>query len=383
MRVAIVHDWFPAFRGGERVVAEICRLYPDADIYTLFNFLPQAEQEKHFGTARFHCSPANKLPFVQKYYKTLFPICPFLIEQFDVTRYDLILSSSAAFSRGVITRPDQPHLCYVHSPLRYVWDQQFEYIDQARLGYGPKGLLFRWLAHRLRIWDVRTAHSPDVMLANSTYVQSRIRRVYGRPSEVVFPPVAVEETTFNSNKDDYYVVASYLVPYKRVDIVVEAFNRMPTKKLIVIGEGEQERRLRAMASPNITFLGFLPRQELLRKIANAKAFVFAGCEDFGIVMAEAQASGTPLIAYGRGGARDIVRVHPAHSRTEILFTEQDADCLREAILEFEKEQSTILPSACRENAMRFTAEHFRKGVLAGVARIQNEPTTPRSTMRLA
>src|SRR4051812_47767950 len=284
-RIAVVHDWCPTFRGGERVLAQICKQFPDAEVFTLFDFLSDDVKEQYFKDVAFHTSAANKLPMIEKYYRSLFFLCPFLIEQFDVTGYDLVISSSAAFSRGVLTRPDQPHLCYVHSPVRYAWDEQFSYLQQGRLGFGPKGLLFRHMLHKLRTWDTRTAHGPDMMLANSSYVRSRIRHIYGRDSQVVFPPVALDELTYAADKDDYYVVASYLAPYKRTDLVIQAFNEMPSRRLVVVGEGQQSKALRDLAGPNITFTGYLPRADYVRTVAEAKAMVFAGCEDFGIALA--------------------------------------------------------------------------------------------------
>jgi glycosyltransferase involved in cell wall biosynthesis len=364
MKIAVVHDWFPAYRGGERVVAEICKVFPQADIFTLFDFLSDEEKRAHFPGIKFTSSPANRLPKVEKYYKNLFALCPLLIEQFDLTEYDAVISSSAAFSRGVITRPDQPHLSYVHSPIRYIWDQQFEYMEQGKLGFGPKGLLFRWLAHRMRIWDTRTAHGPDRTLANSSYVAARVRRVYGREATVVYPPVDVDEMTLVEAKDDYYVVASYLVPYKRVDLVVRAFNDMPDKRLVVVGSGQELAKLKALAGPNISFKGFVPRAELVSTIANAKAFIFAGCEDFGIVMAEAQACGTPLIAFGRGGARDIVRnLGETDEPTGLLFKEQTEKSVKDAVARFEAVATEITPSACRKNALRFNTSAFQASIL--------------------
>jgi glycosyltransferase involved in cell wall biosynthesis len=359
MRLALVHDWFPAFRGGERVVSSILKVFPNADIFTLFDFLSEQEREEHFGGRKFTVSPMNDWPFARRLYRHLFFLCPFFVEQIDVVEYDGVISSSAAFARGVIARPDQPHLCYVHSPIRYAWDQQFEYLNQADLGFGPKGLLFRWMLHRMRVWDVRTAFGPDVMVANSTYVRERIRQIYGRKAEVIFPPVQVDDMPFFEKKDDYYVVASYLVPYKRVDLVVRAFNEMPARRLLVVGSGQQERELRAMAGPNIKFTGHLPRQSFLDVIAKAKAFIFAGCEDFGIVMAEAQACGTPVIAFGRGGASDVVReLKPNVAQTGLLFGRQTPKAIIDAVDEFESRQALIVPEACRVNAMRFSESRF-------------------------
>lgn len=362
--VAIVHDWCPSFRGGERVLAELCQLFKDADVFTLFDFLPAKIKEEHFNGVTFQTSIANRLPKVENYYRSLFFVCPFLIEQFDVTGYDAVITSSAAFARGVITRPDQPHLCYVHSPIRYAWDEQFSYLQQGRLGFGPKGLLFRYLLHKLRAWDTRTAHGPDLMLANSNYVRARIRRIYGRNARVVYPPVALDEFEYAEQKEDYYITASFLAPYKRTDLVIQAFNEMPTRRLRVVGEGQQSAALRALAGPNVEFMGYLPRREYARAVAFARAFVFAGCEDFGIALAEAQACGTPVIAFGRGGAYDIVRPLGGGDRpTGVLFPRQSVAAIRDAIELFDTNLRLITPAACQQNAGRFSIERFDREIL--------------------
>ena len=362
--VAIVHDWCPAFRGGERVLAELCQLFEDADVFTLFDFLPDKIKAEHFPGVTFKTSIANRLPKVETYYRSLFFACPFLIEQFDVTGYDAVITSSAAFARGVLTRPDQPHLCYVHSPIRYAWDEQFSYLEQGRLGFGPKGLLFRYLLHKMRTWDTRTAHGPDIMLANSNYVRARVRRIYGRDAQVVYPPVALDELQYAAQKDDYYITASFLAPYKRTDLVIKAFNAMPTRRLRVIGEGQQLKTLRALAGSNVEFSGHLPRGEYVQEIALARAFVFAGCEDFGIALAEAQACGTPLVAFGRGGACDIVRSLKVSDRpTGILFRQQTVKAIMDAVELFEQNRQHITAAACRQNARRFSVERFDREIL--------------------
>lgn len=370
-RIAVVHDWCPDFRGGERVLAQICSQFPNAEIFTLFDFLPPEVKEQYFRDVEFHASAANRIPLVHKFYRHLFFFCPFLIEQFDVTGYDAVISSSAAFSRGVITRPDQPHLCYVHSPVRYAWDEQFSYLQQGRLGFGPKGMLYRYMLHRLRAWDTRTAHGPDMMLANSSYVRSRIQHIYGRDARIVHPPVSLAELACVEAKGDYYVSASFLAPYKRTDLVIKAFNAMPSRRLVVVGDGQQSARLRALAGPNVTFAGFLPRKEYIETLAHAKAMVFAGCEDFGIALAEAQACGTPLIAFGRGGAIDIVRrLGSSPEPTGVLFKAQTVDCLKEAVELFEENAADIMPRACAENAARFSEENFDRAILDALGFVQ-------------
>lgn len=369
-KLALVHDWCPSFRGGERVLAELCRMHEGSEVFTLFDFLPPEVKEAYFPGVAFHTSPANRLPWVRKYYRALFSLCPFLIEQFDVTGYDAVISSSSAFARGVITRPDQPHLCYVHSPVRYAWDEQFSYLQQAKMGYGPLGLLYRRMLHRLRIWDVRTAHGPDLMLANSTYVRARIRRIYGRDARVVFPPVALDEMLFLAEKDDYYVTASFLAPYKRTDLVIQAFNNMPSRRLLVVGEGQQSAWLRSLARSNVEFAGYLPRRAYVKAVASAKALVFAGCEDFGIALAEAQACGTPLIAFGRGGARDIVReAGEDGGPTGILFHQQTMEAVKDAVEQFESKRPVIEPEVCWANAQRFSENRFRSEVREAFAEV--------------
>ncbi|MDX2263500.1 MAG: glycosyltransferase [Hyphomicrobiales bacterium] len=367
--VAIVHDWCPSFRGGERVLAHLADMHPGANIYTLFDFLPADVKARHFLHATFHISPMNRLPGVERYYRSLFFLCPFFIEQFDVTHADLVISSSAAFARGVITRPDQPHFCYVHSPVRYAWDEQFSYMEQGRLGYGPKGLLFRHFLHKLRTWDVRTSHGPDVMAANSNFIRRRIKRIYGRDALVIFPPVEVDEFALTETKDDYYITASFLAPYKRTDLVIEAFREMPEKRLLVVGDGQQSKQLRKLAGPNITFAGFLSRAAYVKAVAEARALVFAGCEDFGIALAEAQAAGTPLIALGRGGAADIVRAFGIQNHpTGVLFRRQTVAAVKDAVALFEANRQEITPEACRVNAMRFNSARFKAEISAAIGR---------------
>jgi glycosyltransferase involved in cell wall biosynthesis len=369
-RIAVVHDWCPTFRGGERVLARICTQFPNADVFTLFDFLPPAVKEEFFGGVQFHTSPANRLPMVRRYYRSLFFLCPFLVEQFDVTGYDAVISSSAAFARGVITRPDQPHLCYVHSPVRYAWDEQFSYLQQGRLGFGPRGILYRSMLHHLRMWDARTAHGPDLMLANSRYVRARIRRTYGRDARVVHPPVALDELECVEDKDDYFVSACFAAPYKRTDLVIRAFNWMPSRRLVVVGE-QQTRELHALAAPNVSFLGYLPRQDYVRMVARARAMVFAGCEDFGIALAEAQGCGTPLVAFGRGGAADIVRPLGRSARpTGVLFGQQTVEAVVDAVARFEAADAEITPQACRANAERFSEERFDAEILDAFATAQ-------------
>ena len=299
---------------------------------------------------------------IEKYYRSLFFLCPFLIEQFDVTGYDLVISSSAAFSRGVMTRPDQPHLCYVHSPVRYAWDEQFSYLQQGRLGFGPKGLLFRYMLHRLRTWDTRTAHGPDMMLANSSYVRSRIRHIYGRDSEVVFPPVALDELTYAADKDDYYVVASYLAPYKRTDLVIQAFNEMRSRRLVVVGEGQQSKALEILLGPTS------PLPATCRAPTMCAPWPRRG--RWSLPAARISASRSPR---RRRAARRWWRsaaAAPRHRQavrlrrrpTGLLFRRQTAAALKEAVEAFEDNCRAITPVACRANGSRFSEDRFDRAL---------------------
>ena len=368
--VALVHDWCPSFRGGERVLAELARMHPGAIVHTLFDFLPQDVKARHFPGVEFQASAANSLPGVKHYYRSIFFACPFFMEQFDVTGFDLVISSSAAFARGVITRPDQPHLCYVHSPGRYAWDEQFSYLQQGKLGYGPKGLLFRYFLHQLRTWDVRTAHGPDLMAANSNFVRQRIKRIYGRDAIVIFPPVEVGEFKPSLHKDDYYITASFLAPYKRTDLVIQAFREMPSKRLLVVGDGQQSKALRKLAGGNVTFTGFLSQDAYVKAVSEARALVFAGCEDFGIALAEAQAAGTPVIAFKRGGASDIVTPLGAEAAaTGVLFTRQTIESVKDAVEAFEANSQNITAEACAESAQRFAPQRFRNEIANAVDQV--------------
>ncbi|MEQ1648510.1 MAG: glycosyltransferase [Hyphomicrobiaceae bacterium] len=358
--IVLVHDWCPSWRGGERVLSSLVKFSQTRDVFTLFDFLGEDIKAKYFTDVVFHTSPVNRLPYIERYYRALFFACPFLIEQFDVMEFDAVISSSAAFARGVLTRPDQPHLCYVHSPARYAWDEQFSYLAQGKLSWGPKALMYRRMLYKLRQWDARTAHGPDLMVANSSYVAARIRRIYGRDASVVHPPVAIDAFPLVEKREDYYVTASFLAPYKRTDLVIEAFRRMPHRKLIVVGEGQQAKSLKSLGADNILFTGYLTQAAYVETISHARALVFAGCEDFGIALAEAQASGTPLIAFGRGGAVDIVKTGAdGEDVTGLLFRRQEIDDVVAAVEGFESRPDSISAEACRRNAVRFSETRFQ------------------------
>ncbi|WP_237216249.1 glycosyltransferase [Falsiroseomonas oryziterrae] len=363
MKVAIVHEWLESYAGSERVVEQLLELFPEADLFAVCDFLPEGERGFLKGKVP-TTSFIQRLPRAQRWFRYYLGLMPLAVEQFDLSGYDLVISSSHAVAKGVLTGPATLHVSYVHSPMRYAWDLQHQYLRQARLDRGLKGALTRWLLAKMRSWDHASAARPDVILANSRWIAERIRKSWRRESEVVFPPVDLDGFPFRPTKGEDYVIASRLVPYKRVDLVAAAFRAMPEKRLVIIGDGPEMARVREAAggAPNIAFLGRAPQAELVARLQSARAFVFAAEEDFGIGMVEAQACGTPLIAYGRGGAADIVR----DGETGVLFAEQTAESLTEAVRRFET--LSIRPEACRANAERFSRDAFRAAMLDAVGR---------------
>lgn len=287
---------------------------------------------------------------------------PLAIEQFDLSAYDLILSSSHAVAKGVITGPNQLHISYVHSPIRYAWDMQHQYLRESGLQRGLKGAFAKWMLSRMRMWDYRTANGVDYFIANSEFIASRIWKVYRRESSVIYPPVNVNAFAYREDKEDFYLTASRMVPYKKMDMIAEAFAGMPDKKLVVIGSGPDMEKVKAQAAkaPNIQVLGYQPDAVLIDHMQRAKAFVFAAEEDFGITPVEAQACGTPVIAYGKGGSLETVRGLGVPQPTGVFFEEQTAAQVMAAVSRFENEGGAIQAANCRKNAVRFSPESFRK-----------------------
>ncbi len=352
-RIAIVHDWLPVYGGAERVLEQMLEVYPEADVFTLIDALD--EKNRAFLKGReVKTSFVQRLPGGKRFYRHCFPIMPLAIEQFDFRGYDLVISSSYAFAKGIITGPRQLHLCYCHSPIRYAWDLQSQYLQESRLDSGLKGWLVRWLLHSIRVWDHRTAAGVDAFMANSRFIARRIEKVYRRQATVVYPPVNVDRFQMRETKDDFYFTASRLVPYKRIDLVIDAFNAMPDKKLVVIGDGPDLQRLRKMAGPNVNVMGWQPNEVMKDHMERAKAFVFAGEEDFGIILLEAQAGGTPVIAFGKGGALETV----VENKTGLYFNEQSVPSLICAVEDFETKKWDA--HECRRNAEAYSTNAFRE-----------------------
>ncbi|WP_223509109.1 glycosyltransferase family 4 protein [Rahnella sp. GSA61A] len=355
--VGIVADWLVTFAGSEKVIAEFIKLYPNADIYSVVDFLSDESRKKFYGKEA-TTSFIQRLPFAKKKYQQYLPLMPLAIEQLDVTEHDIVLSSSHAVAKGVLTGPDQLHISYVHSPIRYAWDFQHQYLREAGLNKGLKGKLARWFLHKIRIWDYRTANGVDHFIANSQFIARRIKKVYGRDADVIYPPVDVERFTLQENKEDFYFTASRMVPYKRIDLIVEAFSQMPDKKLVVIGDGSEMAKIKSRAGSNIEILGYQPDDVMQDYMRRTRAFVFAAEEDFGITPVEAQASGTPVIAFGKGGVLETIRPYGESNATGVFFSEQTAESLINAVRHFDTIKDSILPKDCRENALKFSAQRF-------------------------
>jgi glycosyltransferase involved in cell wall biosynthesis len=358
MKIAIVHDWLVTYAGAERVLEQMLAVYPDADLYSLIDFVP-ANERGFLGGRTARTSFLQGMPGARRLYRNYLPLMPLAVEQFDLSAYDVVLSSSHAVAKGVLTGPDQLHVCMCYSPMRYAWDLQHQYLRETGLDRGIKGAFTRWVLHRMRVWDLRTVNGVDRFIAISHFIQRRIHKLYRRDSTVIYPPVDVERFTPAGPREDFYVTASRMVPYKRMNLIVDAFAAIPDRQLVVIGDGPDAKRIRAAGTPNIRFLGHQPFEALRDHLRRARAFVFAAEEDFGIAPLEAQACGTPVIAFGKGGARETLIGLDSANPTAIYFEEQTTSSLIEAVRRFERESVTIEPAACRANALRFAPERFR------------------------
>ncbi|MEO8627623.1 MAG: glycosyltransferase [Betaproteobacteria bacterium] len=359
LRVAVVHDWLVRNDGSVKVLAEILRCFPQADLFTLVDFLDR-QTRLLIGGRQTITSFLQGMPGIQRSLWYYVPLMPLAIEQLDVRAYDLVISSSSNVAKGILVGPDQVHVSYVHSPMRFVWDLQHYYLGRFGWNYGIK----RWAAsaafHYLRQWDAATTNGVDRLLAPSAFVARRILKTYRRAASVVYPPVDVDRFSLQEKKDEVYFTTAYFNPFKNVDLVVRVFARLPHLQLVVGGDGPDRDRIAASGGANITFLGQLSDADVCMWMRRAKAFVYAAPEDFGIVLAEAQSSGTPVIALGVGGAREIVADISAAHPTGILYPEATQAALLEAVQRFERDSSSFSPHACRTNAMRFNATTFRR-----------------------
>ena len=362
LRIALVHYWYVRRRGGERVLEVLADMFPQADIFTLVYDpakLPDSIQS-HKITGSF----LQKLPQSKRYYRALLPFYPLALEQLRLDDYDLVISQESGPAKGVITRAGTCHVCYCHTPMRYLWDMYHDYLSTAPFGWLGRGF-YSLACHYVRQWDYATAARVDHFVASSQNGARRIRKYYGRGSDVIYPPVDLDAFSVSDSHDDFYLVVSPLVAYKRIDLAVEACNTLG-RRLLVIGDGPQKSALLKMAGPTVTFLGFQSDEVVREHYRRCRAFLFPGEEDIGLTPIEAQASGRPVIAYGRGGALETVAgfypgegVNPEES-TGVFFAEQSADALMEAILAFEAVESEFSPALIRVQAERFDVSHFKQ-----------------------
>ncbi len=362
MRVALVHDWLTGMRGGEKCLEVLCELFPDATVFTLVH--AEGSVSKTIEGMKIRTSFVQKIPFSKRRYRTLLPLFPTAVETFDLREFDLVISSSHCVAKGVIPRADSFHICYCHTPMRYVWAMYEEYFGRGQVGRLPR-LVAPLLANYLRTWDVASSQRVDIFVANSENVRRRIRRYYGRESEVIFPPIETEGTWLSDKDDGYFLIVSAFAPYKKVDQAIAAFKEM-NEKLVIIGSGQQEKKLKKMAGRNVEFLGWVKPDELRQYYAGCRALIFPGEEDFGIVPLEAQCFGKPVIAFGKGGVLETVKgrwlgdsgMGERANPTGIFYDAQKPQQLREAVLQsarMEFDRQSI-----RDHALQFDRAVYKK-----------------------
>ena len=364
LKYALVHEWLtPKATGGSELVVKEILKHIDADLYALIDFESKNPQSYLYQRS-IQTTFLQKFPQARKGVQKYLPLLPLAIEQLDLNHYDVILSSSHAVAKGVLTNPHQLHICYCHTPMRYAWDLTFDYLRGDRQGKGIQGMIARYILHRMREWDVISANRVDYFIANSKHTAKRIWRCYRRRAKVIYPPVNLDKFYFQPEKADFYLTISRLVSYKQICLIVKAFNQLK-KPLVIIGSGSQLSEIRQLAESHVQVLGWQPHNVVQQYITQAKAFVYAACEDFGIALVEAQACGTPVIAYGKGGALETVkdiRQFPEDG-TGLLFDVQRPEALVEAVKSFEQLQSQINPENCRLQANKFNPMIFKQSYL--------------------
>ncbi len=376
MKKALIHDWYTQYSGAENCIESLTNVWQDFDHFTLVDTFTDQQRANVLKGKKTTTSFIEKLPFGKKKYRSYLPFFPLAIEQFDLSDYELIISSSSAVAKGVLTRPNQLHISYVHSPIRYAWDLYFQYLRESGLDRGIKGWLARYFIHKIRIWDVSTAHRPNYYIANSNYVAARIKKVYDKEAIVIYPPVDTNTFSIASETEDYYITCSRMVPYKKIDLIVEAFSQTD-KKLIVVGGGPDAKKIKKIAAPNVTLVGHLPKQDMVRYLKKARAFIFAAEEDFGIAPVEAQSCGIPVIAYGKGGVLETVKGtfvgdEVTQEQTGVFYKEQTTAALLEGVAFFEQHEQRFQKTTIRKNAELFSRERFEREFKAVVDRLYTE-----------
>jgi glycosyltransferase involved in cell wall biosynthesis len=357
-RVAIVHDWLVNPGGAELVLRDLLRVFPEARVFTLIDHL-SADDRRAIGLGATTTSSLQNIPGIARHYRNFLPLMPLALRSLDVSGFDIVISNSHAIAKGITTTDAQLHICYCLSPMRYAWDLREPYLRASGLGRGIKGALARTMLERMRRWDAGNTHGVDAFVTLSQFIAERIERAYGRASTVIYPPVDTDYFTPEGPREDFYLTASRFVQYKRIDLIAEAFRLLPDRRLIIVGDGPDAAKIRAAAGPNVTLVGRQSRSALRDYLRRARAFIFAAEEDFGIAPVEAQACGTPVIAYGAGGALETVRAAPFPTPTGLFFEEQSAEAIADAVRRFEALTPTITSENCRTNAERFDGAIFR------------------------
>ncbi|WP_149205853.1 glycosyltransferase [Flavobacterium johnsoniae] len=356
MKKALISDWYYVNGGAEKVIHSINSIWDDFDHFALIDFLNDEDRKFILNGKKAKTSFIQKLPTVKKNHRKFLQLFPIAVEQFDLRDYDLIISSSSAVAKGIKTNKNQLHICYCHSPMRYAWDLREQYLKDAGLNKGLKGLYAKSVLDKIQKWDLSNSDNVDFFIANSKHIAERIKKIYNRESTVIYPPVDVDFFSLEEIKEDYYFTASRLVPYKKTQLIVEAFKELPHLKLIVAGDGPELEKLQKTAKDNIEFVGYIENKKLRSLMQKAKAFVFAAEEDFGIIPVEAQACGTPVIALAKGGTLETV----IENKTGIFFVEQSAEKIKEAVLNFETKNFD--PQIIREHAVTFSKQRFEKEI---------------------
>jgi glycosyltransferase involved in cell wall biosynthesis len=352
-RVAIVHEWLITYAGSEKVLEAMLQVFPEADIFCALDFLPKPFRGR-LKNSKIRTSFIQRIPFARHLHRYFLALMPLAVEQHDLSGYDIVISNSHAVAKGCLTSASQLHICYCYTPIRYAWDLQFQYLAESNLLWGLRSVIARWTLHKIRIWDARTPLLVDAFIACSHYIANRIKKIYRRDSVVIYPNVDVENFKIGQQDGDFYVTASRIVPYKHIPLIINAFKQMPSRTLIVIGAGPLLKECIATAPPNVKVLGYQPDDVLRDHLMRARAFIFAAEEDFGIAPVEAQACGTPVIAFGRGGATETV----IDGETGLFFHEQTSEAIVQAVDEFELCRSKFDRNRIRKNADRFSTSRF-------------------------
>jgi glycosyltransferase involved in cell wall biosynthesis len=352
-RVAIVHEWLITYAGSEKVMEAMLQVFPQADVFCAMDFLPP-QFRGNLKNTKIRTSFIQKIPFARHLHRYLLGLMPFAVEQHDLSAYDIVISNSHAVAKGCITNAGQLHICYCYTPMRYAWDLYFQYLSESNLLWGLRSIIVRWTLHRIRIWDARTPLLVDDFIACSRYIGRRIEKVYRRVSVVIYPNVDVDNFQIGQQDGDFYFTASRIVPYKKISLIISAFKLMPSRNLVVIGDGPLLKECVAAAPPNVKVLGYQPDDVLRAHLMRARAFIFAAEEDFGIAPVEAQACGTPVIAFGRGGATETV----IDGETGLFFHEQTSEAIARAVEEFELCRDKFDRNRIRQHAERFSTSRF-------------------------